>query len=468
MTARLQHGVHTAAAIAAGRWLLVLLIILVLWLPGAAHGAPAPAGSPDAFLQEAGEPEFLPGWRLRMGVLATDNITRSADPPGDEIIGVGEFGANWRYLGTRFAGGFDGTIAYRHYTQSSFDDEARANFLAAGNLFIIPDTFDWHITDRLANAPVDPLATASPTNIQLVNVLETGPRVTLRPGATNELTIAASRAMVEAEESPIDHMRDTGTASLFHDFSANSSAGIVVNAYRVNFEPEALAPDFEQGDAQLEYLSRTETRNLSIAGGASRVELADGFTRETGTGWIRFGARRTSDSYIYAAAERRAGDTATAMLEDDLLLEEYGTATLIVTGDPFLSDSAVLRYTRGWRAHEWFVAGSARELDYFLSPLDQEQRGFQLGAQLMFSSRMQLDVTAASNDIEYLDFTRSDTIRRFSAEADYRIDRGWSLVTGLHYLDRESTDPTYSFDEVMLTLFLSFSPRGRNPLESRR
>src|SRR5690606_25915802 len=132
----------------------------------------------------------------------------------------------------------------------------------------------------------------------------------------------------------------------------------------------------------------------------------------------------------------------------------------------FFADSASLRYTRGWRAHRWYAGVDAREIDYFISPLDQEERGGRLGVELLLSSRLLVGVTASMSDIEYLDFAREDEIRAFTAEADYRIDRRWSLITGLRYLDRESTDPTYSFDELMLTIFLSFSPRGRDPLGS--
>lgn len=440
-----------------GPALCVALLLAFLSPPAAA--TVVPAAGPDTFLESLGDAAtVMPGFRFNAGAFASDNITRDEDEEISELAGVAEFGANWNSVGARFGAAFDGTLSYRHYTRNDFDDEGRANFLAVGDLFIIPETLDWHITDRLANAPVDPLATTSPINVQFINVLETGPRLTLRPGS-NELTLSVSRADIHAEESPIDHTRDTGAFSFMHNLDASSRFGIIGNVRQVEFEPEAQATDFEEEEAHLNYESRSDTVFFSAAGGRSRFTLAEGPTRDATTGWLRFRARRTSDSVIFASLERSASDTATAMLRDDQLLEQGGVPTFIVTGDPFISDAAVVRYTRGWRAHEWFFALNALDIDYFVSPLDREHRGARLGARFLLSSRVLLSLTASGTEIEYLDLARADTVRSLETTADFRINRNWSLLSGVSYLERESEDPLYGFDETILSLFISYSPQ---------
>lgn len=440
-----------------------LAAILGLCCSASADAALDPAADPESFLIDTDDLQYDPGWYLRTGVLASDNIERQAEGGEEEMIGVGEFGANWRKVGSRFAAAFDGSIAYRHYTQGTFDDEARANFLAAGSWFMIPRTLDWFAMDRLANAPINPLATTSPTNVQFVNVFETGPRLTLRPGRTNELTITASRAAVRAEESEIDHLRDSANVDFMHGLTANHRIGAVASARSVDFETGAQATDFEQNQAYINYEFRRENLTFSAAAGQARIEMANGLEGDTGVGWLRLGMQRTSDSFLHFAFERESSDTAAMMLRDDLLLEQGGVSSVIVTGDPYFADRASVRYTRGWHAHEWFVTGFGRELDYFVSALDQRQTGGQLGGQLLMSARFALDLAATAYDIEYLSTGRDDSIRAFRAEADYRIDRAWSLISGLRYLERDSTDPTYRFDEVMLTLFISYSPGRREP-----
>lgn len=430
----------------------------VLLFASTANGAVVSAVGPETFLDSLEDAEEAPGFHFRTGAFSSDNITRSEDETLDEIVGVGELGANWRSVGARFGAAVDGTLSYRQYTQNDFDDEGRGNFLAVGDLFIIPETLDWYISDRLANAPVDPLATTSPINVQFVNVVESGPRLTLRPGS-NELTVSASRADIHAEETPIDHVRDTGSFSFMHNLSAASSVGIAGNIRKIQFDDEAVATDFEQDEAHLTFESRSDTLFLSMAGGKSRFELADGMERDATTGWLRFRARRTSDSSIYAAIERTASDTATAMLRDDQLLEQGGVSSFIVTGDPFISDRAVIRYTRGWRAHEWFFALNRTDFDYFVSQFDREHRGARLGARFVLSSRLLLSLTARGADIEYLDLARKDSVRSLQTEADYRINSNWSLLSGISYLERESDDPVYGFDETIVSLFISYSPK---------
>jgi len=448
-------------------WLCVVLSALsFMLLSPRASGAATVAAGPETFLQELQETweegGELPGWRFRAGAFSSDNIARVPDGEQDELAAVGEFGANWHSVGRRFAAAFDGSIAYRNYTRNDFDDEGRANFLAIGDVFIIPETLDWYIADRLANAPVDPLGTTSPVNVQFVNVLETGPRLTLRPGGSNELTLAVSRADINAEESPIDHVRNTGALGYLHGISANSSLGILANVRQVDFDGGIDATDFDQHEAHLNFESRNDTLFLAAAAGRSRFELDDGFSQNDTTGWLRLRARRTSDSVIYAAVERTANDTATSMLRDEAFLEQGGVPGFIVTGDPFISDNAIIRYTRGWRAHEWFVALNASEHDYLVSPLDRKHRGFRLGADFALSTRLLLSLTAAETDIDYSDLSRSDLVRSLLLEADYRLGRNWSVVTGARYLDRESDDPAYEFTETMLSLFASYSPQRDN------
>lgn len=441
-------------------WIIAsILPALLLTVPEQAFAAAEGAVGPKTFLENLDMEDELPGWRFRTGAFHTDNITRDDEEPLDELVAIAEFGANWHTVGTRFAAAFDGNVGYRNYTRNDFDNEARGNFLAVADYFIVPDTLDWYITDRLANAPVDPLGSTSPINVQFVNVIETGPRLTLRPGGSNELSLSVARADIHAEESPIDHTRDTGSLGFLHDVDQNMSFGVVADVRRFEFDEGTEAIDFDQQDAHLTFDSRNETVNFSAAAGRSRFELADIDSMEETTGWLRLRARRTSDSTIYAALERTANDTATSMLLDEQLLQQGGVPGFVVTGDPFFSDLAVVRYTRGWRAHDWFVAFNVRDFDYFSSPLDRRQRSARLGARFAMSSRFLLSLTAGRTNIDYRDLERTDKVNSLEAELDYRIGRNWSIVTGASRYERDSEDLSYAFKESMISLFFSYSPR---------
>lgn len=417
------------------------------------------AAGPETFLENLELDNELPGWHFRTGAFHTDNIARNDEEPLDELVALAEFGANWHTVGRRFAAAFDGNIGYRTYTRNDFDNEARGNFLAVADYFIVPDTLDWYITNRLANAPIDPLGSTTPVNVQFVNVLETGPRMTLRPGGSNELSLSVARAGIRAEESPIDHTRDTAALGFLHDVDENMNFGIVADVRRFEFDEGTEAADFDQQEAHLTFDSRNETVNFSAAAGRSRFELPDTDAMEDTTGWLRLRARRTSSSTIYAALERTANDTATSMLLDEQLLQQGGVPGFVVTGDPFFSDLALVRYTRGWRAHEWFVAFNVRDFDYFSSPLDRRQRSARLGAQFAMSARLLLSLAAGRTSIDYRDLERTDKVNSLDAELDYRIGRNWSIVTGASRYERDSEDPSYAFKETMLSLFFSYSPQ---------
>jgi hypothetical protein len=78
-----------------------------------------------------------------------------------------------------------------------------------------------------------------------------------------------------------------------------------------------------------------------------------------------------------------------------------------------------------------------------------------------------LALSAGTVKIDYTDFERIDRLAELSAEFDYRIDRNWSIISGARYVDGDSTDPQFAFDELFLTLFLNYTPGGREPLGRR-
>lgn len=406
------------------------------------------------------------GFGLRTGFMASDNISRVPEDEEDELIGVLEMVSNWQYQGTRSEAVIAGNLSYRTYTEGDFDDEFRGNLFMGASFDIVPQNFAWRLTNHFANAPINPLVFGGPENTQYYNVLETGPSVSLSPGDRHEVGISAARADVQAEVSEIDHERDTYLASWGYELGTGSELSLNASSQAIRFDDDIEEVDFDREEAYLAYDRNLRLGNLSVAAGKARTEREDGLRRDSGVGWLRWSARRTSNSRIFVNINRRAGDTSSLLNSE--LLRPGSIWRLVAVGDPFVAEQGFISYTRGVRGHQWSAVASVQRLDYLVSPFDQEQRGLRLNTDLMLVRNLMLTLSAGRVKIDYDDPARIDRLAEVSAEIDYRIDRNWSVVTGARYVDGDSTDPTNVFKETFLTLFVNFTPAGREPLGSGR
>src|SRR5690606_5933545 len=126
------------------------------------------------------------------------------------------------------------------------DSEFRGNLFMGADFQILPGNLAWRATNHFADAPINPLETASPENTQYYNVLETGPMATLRPGSRHTIELSAARANVQAEVSEIDHDRDTFFTRWAYDLSSISTFGVNASLQQVMFDDDIDEEDFDK------------------------------------------------------------------------------------------------------------------------------------------------------------------------------------------------------------------------------
>lgn len=418
-------------------------------------------------IQTAEQPLQIPqGFGVRIGYMATDNVGRDAVEAEDARIGVFQLVSNWEHVGSRAEAIVAGNLSYRNYSDDQFDDEFRGNLFAGINFEMLPDALSWKLTNHYANAAVDPLETAGPENTQYYDILETGPHLALRPGNRHEIEISAARARAEAEVSPVDHDRDMMFSSWAYAFSELSDIFVSVAAKTLTFDDDLEAVDFDQQEALVGIDSRRRNLNYSLQAGRSQIEMETGEKHATTVGRFNVAARRTTNSRVYFYLARRLGDT-TGLLNRELL-EPGNIWSIAAASDPYIAKSASFTYTRGVRGRQWSAILSGNRVDYFISRFDRDQRGLRLNSELALTRSLIIDMSAAHARQNYLQSGRIDRLSELRAELDYRLDRRWSLITGLRHVVANSTDPQYEFKENYLTLFLNYVPRGRELVRGTR
>lgn len=444
------------------RWLAVFLFAFACGLvSGMARAAEADSD------QDQREQTLPQGYAMRFGALYTDNIDRIPENERDELIQIFEVDADTSYEGPRFSGMLDTTLGYRHYTQDRYDDEPRGTLLASADWMISPRRFRWSVSDLLANAPIDPLENITPGNLQFVNAFQTGPVLSTQIGQSQQLDVGLNYAMVNAEESEIDHSRRAGYVNWTTGRRMGKNFGVSLSGQSTDFENDTQNIDFDQRTAYLTHSSLSETLDLNFAAGASRVRAVSGFEQDHATGYMRLDFQRSRRSTLNISLEREVTDTTAALLE--VVRSRERLSPSIVVGEPFLSEYATLRYSRGTGLSVASLFAGWRRIDFFdfepvfggAEPLDQLQRqaGLELGAGL--SSRFSAAASAVYTEIDYTNISRMDDLREFVLRFDYRMNRRWALVLSLMRFELESTDAAQAFTANQGLLYLQYTSRGQ-------
>lgn len=407
------------------------------------------------------------GYAIRAGFLATDNIDRIPFNERDEVIGLMELDGYTSYEGPRFTGYLQSTIGYRFYTLDTYEHEPRGTILGSGEWMILPRSLSWSASELLTNATIDPLENATPSNIQFINAFETGPRLTTRICPSQTLDIAALHTVVKAEDTLIDHTRQTALIDWQTSLSARNAIGLSLSGTTTEFDDDQLNTDFDRASAFITYIFNNDLSNVDLAAGMSLIKSAtNDFEEEYETGRLQVFTQRTPQSSLYLSFSRDITDTAAALFE--VARDQERLSPQVVIGQPYLGENANMQYTRGPDELQWTLsAGWSRIVFFEFEPLlttgnilDQMQRRAGLSISTEMSSRFSATLGAQYSKVDYLNTTRLDDLREFTLAVEYQLDRRLSLLVNLSRFETISNDPAQTFTEHQALLALQYSMRG--------
>ena len=228
------------------------------------------------------------------GVIYSDNVYLRSGGPGDTLAMLGLVGDASRQ-GTRLDYKVDSDIALVKYLHSEFQTQPFGYFDGAASLQIVPGIFSWLGRETYNQTAIDALTPITPDNLEAINYITTGPRLTLRPTLRTTIIVNATYSYVDSSsKSPqyvnINNHRYRGDITLSRAFSNILSAYITGSSDKVEFTDQVSNTNFRQdegragfkvADARTEldvsagYLKLHETaQNQSPSGSTWRVELA--------------------------------------------------------------------------------------------------------------------------------------------------------------------------------------------------
>jgi hypothetical protein len=179
---------------------------------------------------------------INAGAAETDNILRTQDAQSQTLAIVG---ANFDVsrTGKRLDADLKGDFSYIDFLQNAFDKQLLGRFDGLVGWAVLPERFRWVVEDHYGQSQLDPFAAVTPTNLEDINVVSTGPDVVLHPGDSWFTRLGARYSYASYETSPFDNRRLTGDLGVGRDLSHRSSVSLNADWQKVNFNNTTVNSD---------------------------------------------------------------------------------------------------------------------------------------------------------------------------------------------------------------------------------
>ena len=211
-----------------------------------------------------------------------------------------------------------GNIDRVQYIRNSFGGSFFGNFDGSALWGKPTDPIQWMLNDSFGEGMTDPLAAPTPTNLQWVNQLTTGPFLNLDVGLRNRLTVYGDYARSTYQRSPYDAQTFEGGAQISHQLARDTSISLQASDARTTYTDRAAlvrtpgaGSAYSVKQAALEFQGRFVRTDLSLA---------------VGYNTINFGGVTHGSPYYSVQLSRNISPFSTVYIGDQSFYSSFGGA----------------------------------------------------------------------------------------------------------------------------------------------
>ena len=419
-------------------------------------------GNPDNFTRAPIPPgeSFLYG--VDIGIGESDNVTLVQTDKVSQTIATTDADFALKQQSRLFNVDAKGNFTYLDYLQNAYGGQLIGRFDGTGAVALIPDRLTWVLQESFGQAQIDPFLAVTPTNLENVNYVSTGPDLDLRFGPTLFLDMAARYARTTYETSPFDSNRLLGSIALGMPLSASSSASINGSYQRVLFDNTVVNTDLDRSSAYGHYEVQGARTDLLVNLGVTKVDQGD----ESITGpnvKLQLSRKLSPSQKLTLTVGRDLTDASTGFST-----LQSGAVGGIVTAPAAVSlnNYTVTYATVGWqyaRNRTTFdLSGTWEKDSYDGQPLQDVTRGtaeFRVERHLTRALTAQLLGTIFRENYTNVDYAETDG--RIGAALTFREGRGLEIRLRYDHTSRivsgVESGSGYSENRVFLTI--GYRPR---------
>src|SRR6202049_4466336 len=194
-------------------------------------------------LKSAAAAETL-AYGVDVGVGESDNVTLVPTNKVSQTMALADVDFDFKKQSRLLDVNAKGYFTDINYLQGAYGNEVIGRFDGAAHVALIPERLTWALSDDFGQAALDPFTPTTPTNLENINYVSTGPDLNLRLGPTSFFNASARFARAQYQTSPFNSNRLIGNLAWGLQLSAQSSASLNGDTERVLFDNTALNTDF--------------------------------------------------------------------------------------------------------------------------------------------------------------------------------------------------------------------------------
>ncbi|HEY4342399.1 MAG TPA: outer membrane beta-barrel protein [Steroidobacteraceae bacterium] len=398
-------------------------------------------------------------YQANLGLGHSDNIRRTAADEEDEDIAAAGLRFSLAEQSSRLQLDAVGDLAYDEYLHNTFDSELVGSFAGNARFALVPQRFEWVISDNFGQSLSDPFAPETPDNRENINSFSTGPDVTFAFGSQTRLRLGARYSLATYERSPFDFDTVSGEATLSRSLSSASNVSLNVRSAQTKYDEAALNADYDQDEAFVRYDVTGARTKLGVDLGYTRIDRDAAAEAEDGL-LLRLNATRrvsaASTATLTVGREFSNSVSAFASMQGVGGIG-LGATPGIQTAQPFTNDYVTLGWDFSRNRTKFGLYGSWSDQSYKdAGTLDQTLTSIsaQVGRQL--SPRTSLDLHAL---YDHADFKLQDTDYDDIGAGlgfTWQLSRAVSLSATYDYLKRSSDVPLNDSTENRYWLSIAY------------
>ncbi len=397
---------------------------------------------------------------IDVGIGESDNIKLSPTDPISQTLALAEGDFAIKKERSRFDVDATGNFAYVDYLQHAYTGQLTGRFDGLADFAILPRRLSWVLQEHFGQATLDPFTAATPTNLEDVNYLSTGPQLSLRLGGSGFLDLGARYARAQYQTSPFNSNREIANLALGHEFSARSRVSINGNTERVRFDDTAVNVDFNRSSAYGRYEIKGARTELAVNLGGTRVSQG-GASISGGMGQIELSRLLSPSAKLTFTAGRELTDASSSFSNFQ------GGATGAISSAPaaLTSNTYTSRYaTVGWqyaRDRTTLAVSDRWEKDSYQSQtqLDVTRNDAELNLERRLTREFSAQILGSFYDTKYpnADFSSNDS--RFGAAVVWRTGRALEMRLRYERLTRSASGIGVGYHENLVFLMIGYRPR---------
>lgn len=410
------------------------------------------------------------GGELALEAEFADNFNQSADNPVSDVAVTAAGRVNISHAGPMFAVSGIGRARHTDYVDKTFDPQwfLNSDIGAAWNL---SDSFIWHALNQTNQVRIDPLGVDIPSNVENQNLFRTGPEWVINLGSTTSLTLGAAYGINSFSDSNADNDRISGIVQLRRYLNPHLALSLNGQTQDVSFDDTVVNQDYGRDDAFVRLEWSRAALTLQGDFGITRVTLEGADEREDPLKSLLVTYRQAGGGVVRLLLRDAVGDS-TSDFDDGLFSGEGDSqSTVFSVGDLFRERRAELLWNRAIGRITGTAGVYHRDQDFLTSEFDQVQYGGSINLNFSINPRWVMSIGAGADRTEFKSDDREDDFW----SASFRIARSFgkklTVFTQVAYLERDSTDPTFVFDDNRILVGIRYQvgtqPKTSNSLNRR-